>query len=220
MADAAYQAKYLTVARLLWDSSNGVPGDIPESYCEHLSHEYFDGDISFAPLLSRLEYTEGLESWEVEEAIEILGKVNPDDWPDLEDIESVSVEDLLEDDAEVQEEKFEYVEDNLGTSEKVERVLIETISAVFGDRVSEVRSEKGYFPNQKNGFLQEDDGTFAGMFTHDGKKYLFEVFPDEQGWTVTYRMHWKDIGDLPALSHEDDEKTNNYSHQVRNRGWK
>ena len=219
MADAAYQAKYLTVARLLWDSSNGVPGDIPESYCEHLNHEYSDGDISLAPLISRLEYTENLESWEIEEAVEMLGKVNPDDWPELEEIEGVSVEDLLkiyDEDA----SGFDFVEDNLSASEKVERVLIETISAVFGDRVSEIRSEKGYFPNPKNDFLQEDDGTFAGTFMHDGKKYLFEVFPDEQGWTVTYRMHWKDVSNLPPLAHEDDEKTNNYSHQVRHRGWK
>ena len=219
MADAAYQAKYLTVARLLWDSSNGVPGDIPESYCEHLNHEYSDGDISLAPLISRLEYTENLESWEIEEAVEMLGKVNPDDWPELEEIEGVSVEDLLkiyDEDA----SGFDFVEDNLSASEKVERVLIETISAVFGDRVSEIRSEKGYFPNPKNDFLQEDDGTFAGTFMHDGKKYLFEVFPDEQGWTVTYRMHWKDVSSLPPLAHEDDEKTNNYSHQVRHRGWK
>ena len=219
MADAAYQAKYLTVARLLWDSSNGVPGDIPESYCEHLNHEYSDGDISLAPLISRLEYTENLESWEIEEAVEMLGKVNPDDWPELEEIEGVSVEDLLkiyDEDA----SGFDFVEDNLSASEKVERVLIETISAVFGDRVSEIRSEKGYFPNPKNDFLQEDDGTFAGTFMHDGKKYLFEVFPDEQGWTVTYRMHWKDVSSLPPLAHEDDEKTYNYSHQVRHRGWK
>lgn len=219
MADDAYQAKYLTVARLLWDSSNGVPGDIPESYCEHLNHEYVDGDISLAPLISRLEYTENLESWEIEEAVEMLGKVNPDDWPELEEIEGVSVEDLLkiyDEDA----SGFDFVEDNLSAAEKVERVLIETISAVFGDRVSEIRSEKGYFPNPKNGFLQEDDGTFAGSFMHDGKKYLFEVFPDEQGWTVTYRMHWKDVSSLPPLAHEDDEKTNNYSHQVRHRGWK
>ena len=219
MSDGAYQAKYLTVARLLWDSSNGVPGDIPENYCEYLSHEYSDGDISLAPLISRLECTEGLETWEIEEAVELLGKVNPDDWPELEEIEGVSVEDLLkiyDEDA----SGFDFVEDNLSTSEKVERVLIETISAVFGDRVSEIRSEKGYFANPKNDFLHEDDGTFAGSFMHDGKKYLFEVFPDEHGWTVTYRMHWKDVSDLPALSHQDDEKTNNYSHQVRSRGWK
>jgi hypothetical protein len=219
MADAAYQAKYLAVARLLWDSSNGVPGSIPEDYCEHLNHEYIDGDISFASLLSRLDYTEGLESWEIEEAIEMLGKVNPEDWPDLEDIESVSAEDLLVHNPEVKED-YDFVEDNLSTAEKVEKVLIETISSVFGDKVSEIRSEKGYFPNPKNKFLQEEDGTFAGTFKYDNKKYLFEVFPDEQGWTVTYRMHWTDVDKLPKLSDSDNEKSTDYTRQVRNRGWR
>jgi hypothetical protein len=219
MSDSAYQAKYLTVARLLWDSSNGVPEGIPTDYCEYLNHEYIDGDVSFASLLSRLDYIEGLETWEIEEAIEMLGKVRPEDWPDLEDIESVSAEDLLNVDDE-HEEKCEFVEDNLSTAEKVEKVLIETISSVFGEKVSEIRSEKGYFPNPKNKFLQDEDGTFAGTFKYDDKKYIFEVFPDEQGWTVTYRMHWQDVDKLPKLSHSDNEKVNNYTRQVRNRGWK
>jgi hypothetical protein len=184
-----------------------------------LNHEYIDGDISFASLLSRLDYTEGLESWEIEEAIEMLGKVNPEDWPDLEDIESVSAEDLLIDNPEVKED-YDFVEDNLSTAEKVEKVLIETISSVFGDKVTEIRSEKGYFPNPKNKFLQEDDGTFAGTFKYDDKKYLFEIFPDEQGWTVTYRMHWADVDKLPKLSDSDNEKSTDYTRQVRNRGWR
>jgi hypothetical protein len=219
MADSAYQAKYLAVARFLWDASSGVPENIPEDYCEHLNHQYADGDVSFASLLSKLNYTESLEEWEVEEAIEILGKVNPHDWPNVEEIESVSAEELLrvydEDSSE-----FNFVEDNLSTAEKVEKTLSDVISSVFGAEVCEIRSEKGFFPNPKNNFLQEDDGTFAGTFTHDGKKFIFEVFPDEQGWTVTYRMHWSDVGDLPKLSHQDDEKVTNYTRQVRSRGWR
>jgi hypothetical protein len=215
MADAAYQAKYLSVARLLWDSVNGNPGDIPSDYCEHLSHEYLDGDVSFAPLISKLDHTEHLESWEIEEAIEMLGKVSPGDWPDPQDIESISAEALLHDFSE-----YEFVEDNLGTAEKTERVLTEAISSVFGARVSEIRSEKGYFAHHKNSFLQEDDGTFAGTFRHDGKKFMFEVFPDEQGWTVTYRMSAEDLDKLPEISHQDDEKKSDYTRQVRHRGWK
>jgi len=219
MADTAYQAKYLAVSRFLWDASKGVPENIPSDYCEYLNHEYRDGDVSFASLIRKLDYTEGLEEWEIEEAIELLGKVNPDDWPLLEDVESVSVQDLLKEDSDV-EENPEFVEDNLSTSEKVEKVLAETISSVFGAEVSEIRSEKGYYPNPKNHFLQEDDGTFAGTFSHEGKKFLFEVFPDEQGWTVTYRMHLEDVKKLPKLSHQDDEKVKDYSRQVRNRGWR
>ena len=215
MADAAYQAKYLSVARLLWDSVNGNPGDIPSDYCEHLSHEYLDGDVSFGPLISKLDYTEHLEGWEIEEAIEMLGKVSPSDWPDPKDIESISAEALLHDFTE-----FDFVEDNLSTAEMAEQVLSEVISSVFGDKVSEIRSEKGFFPNHKNSFLQEEDGTFAGTFKHDGKKFAFEVFPDEQGWTVTYRMSAEDLDKLPEMSHQDDEKKSDYTRQVRHRGWK
>lgn len=215
MADAAYQAKYLATARLLWDASHGVAEDIPEHYCEYLEHEYLDGDISLVPLLPKLDYTEHLEDWEVDEAIEMLGKVKPEDWPDIADIESISAEALLRDDGE-----YDFVEDNLSTAEKTEKVLAAAISSVFGAPVSEIRSEKGYFPNHKNHFLQEDDGTYAGTFSHDGKKYMFEVFPDEQGWTVTYRMHWNDLNDLPPVADQDNEKKNDYTRHVRNRGWR
>jgi hypothetical protein len=49
---------------------------------------------------------------------------------------------------------------------------------------------------------------------------MFEVFPDEQGWTVTYRMSAEDLDKLPEISHQDDEKKSDYTRQVRHRGWK
>lgn len=217
--DSAYQAKFLSMARLLWDASQGVPQDIPENYCEHLHHEYSDGDISLVPLLNRFDYSEGLEDFEIEEAIELLGKVSPGDWPEIEDVETVSIEDLLK----VYDEdytKFDFVEDNLSTAERVEKVLIEVISSVFGDRVSTIRSEKGYFANPKNNFLQEDDGTFAGTFMYDGNKFMFEVAPAEDGWICTYRMHWDSVDKLPPIPQQDDTNDNNYTRKVRNRGWK
>ena len=219
MADAAYQAKFLPMARLLWDASQGVPQDIPSDYCEHLHHEYTDGDISLVPLLNRFDYTEGLEDFEVEEAIEMLGKVSPTDWPHFEDIEGVSVEELLriyDEDA----SEFDFVEDNLSTAEKVEKVLIEVISSVFGDKVSTIRSEKGYFANPKNNFLQEEDGTFAGTFMYDGNKFMFEVAPAEDGWICTYRMHWDSVDKLPPIPQQDDQSKTDYTRKVRNRGWK
>ena len=219
MADAAYQAKYLGIARLLWQASEGDPGRIPLDYAEHLSHTYADGDISLASLLPKFDYTEGLEDFEVEEAIEMLGRVNPEDWPLVEDVEGVSVEELLrvyDEDA----SEFDFVEDNLSTAEKVEKVLIEVISSVFGDKVSTIRSEKGYFANPKNNFLQEDDGTFAGTFMHDGNKFMFEVAPAEDGWLCTYRMHWDSVDKLPPIPQQDDAKDNDYTRKVRNRGWK
>ena len=217
--DSAYQAKYLGIARMLWNASAGNPADIPSDYCEHLRHEYVDGDISLVALLNKFDYTEELEDFEIDEAIEALGKVDPDDWPNIDEIEGISIEELLhiyDEDA----SEFNFVEDNLSTSEKVEKVLIEVISSVFGDRVSTIRSEKGYYANPKNDFLQEDDGTFAGTFMYDGNKYLFEVAPAEDGWLCTYRMHWDAIDKLPPKHDEDDKNKNDYTRRVRHRGWK
>jgi hypothetical protein len=217
--DSAYTAKYLGIARMLWEASDGDPSSIPADYCEYLNHEYIDGDISLVSLLNKFDYTEGLEDFEVEEAIEAIGKVCPEDWPNIEDIEGVSVEDLLkvyDEDA----SEFNFVEDNLSTAEKVEKVLIEVISSVFGDKVSTIRSEKGYFANPKNNFLQEDDGTFAGTFEYDGNKFMFEVAPAEDGWICTYRMHWDSVNKLPPITQSDDETQTDYTRRVRHRGWK
>lgn len=219
MADAAYQAKFLSMARILWNASDGVPEDIPSSYCEYLHHRYSDGDISLAPLLSKFDFTEDLEDYEVEEAIELLGKVSPGDWPDIEDVEGVSVEDLLrvyDQDA----TEFSFVEDNLGTAEKVEQTLSEVISSVFGDKVSSIRSEKGYYANPKNNFLQEEDGTFAGTFEYQGNKFIFEVAPTEEGWVCTYRLHWDSAAKLPPVHDEEKKDKNDYTRRVRYRGWK
>ena len=180
MADTAYQAKYLSVSRILWDASKGVPENIPSDYCEYLNHEYRDGDVSFASLIRKLDYTEGLEEWEIEEAIELLGKVNPDDWPLLEDVESVSVQDLLNEDSEV-EENPEFVEDNLSTSEKVEKVLIDTISSVFGAEVSEVRSEKGFYPTLKIISFKRMMEPLQVLFLMKGKSFCLRFFQTSKG---------------------------------------
>ena len=207
------------MARLLWQASEGDPSRIPASYAEHLSHEYYDGDISLVGLLPKVENYSELEDHEIEEAIEMLGKVTPSDWPEVDDIEGVSLEELLrvyDEDA----SEFDFVEDNLSTAEKVEKGLIEVISSVFGDKVSTIRSEKGYFANPKNNFLQEDDGTFAGTFMYDGNKFMFEIAPAEDGWICTYRMHWDSVDKLPPIPQQDDQNDNDYTRRVRNRGWK
>lgn len=217
--DQAYTARYLSIARLLWNASEGDPSRIPEHYAEHLGHTYFDGSVSLVPLLPKFEDYSELEDFEIEEAIELLGKVNPGDWPDVEDISGISVEELLR----IYDESatgFDFVEDNLGTAERVEKVLTEVISSVFGDRVSNIRSEKGFFPNQKNNFLQEDDGTFAGMFSYDGNKFLFEIAPNEDGWLCTYRMHADSLDKLPPIPSKDDDSKNDYTRRLRHRGWK
>lgn len=219
MDDKAFQVKYLSMARLLWQASEGCPERIPSDYAGHLSHTFTDNDISLGCLLPKVEEFSEMEDVEIEEAIEILGKVNPEDWPAVEDVEGVSLEEMLR----VYDEdacSLDFVEDNLSTAEKVEKVLIEVISSVFGDKVSTIRSEKGYFANPKNNFLQEDDGTFAGTFMYDGNKFMFEVAPAEDGWICTYRMHWDSVDKLPPIPQQDDQSKNNYTRKVRNRGWK
>jgi hypothetical protein len=152
----------------------------------------------------------------------MLGKVTPSDWPNVEDIEGVSLEELLRvyDTDATDPEGLNFVEDNLSTAEKVEKVLIEAISSVFGDKVSTIRSEKGYYASPKNNFLQEDDGTFAGTFMYDGRKFIFEVAPSEDGWLCTYRIHWDEFSKLPPLHDEDTKDKNDYTRRVRHRGWK
>ena len=219
MDDKAFQVKFLSMARLLWEASEGYPERIPSDYTGHLSHTYVDGDVSLGSLLSKVEEFSEMEDVEIEEAIEMLGKVTPGDWPDVEDIEGVSLEELLrvyDEDA----SSLDFVEDNLSTAERVEKVLIEVISSVFGDKVSTIRSEKGYFANPKNNFLQEDDGTFAGTFMYDGNKFMFEVAPSEDGWVCTYRLHWDSLDKLPPVHDEDNKDKNDYTRRVRHRGWK
>jgi hypothetical protein len=220
--DAAYQAKYLGMARLLWEASEGDPSRIPPDYCEYFNHVYLDGDVSLVPLLNRIENYSELEDFEWDEAVEMLGKVTPRDWPNIEDIEEVSLAELLRvyDEDATDPEGFNFVEDNLSTAEKVEKVLIEVISSVFGDKVSTIRSEKGYYGSPKNNFLQADDGTFEGTFEYDDRKFIFEVYPDEQGWAVTYRLHWDEFKDLPPVHDEDKKDVTNYTRRVRHRGWK
>lgn len=207
------------MARLLWEASEGCPERIPSDYARHLSHTFADNDISLGCLVCKVEDFSEMDEVEIEEAIEMLGKVSPGDWPALEDIESVSLEELLrvyDEDA----SSLDFVEDNLSTAEEVEKTLIEVISSVFGDKVSTIRSEKGYFANPKNNFLQEDDGTFAGTFMYDGNKFMFEVAPAEDGWLLTYRMHWDSIDKLPPIPSEDDKSKNDYTRRVRHRGWR
>ena len=219
MDDKAFQSKYLAVARLLWEASEGCPENIPGYYAGHLSHTYVDGDVSLGNLLHKVEEFSEMDEEEIEEAIEMLGKVNPGDWPNFEDVQSISLEELLRIYDEDASDFENFVEDNLSTAEKVEKTLIAVISSVFGDKVSTIRSEKGYFPNQKNSFLQEEDGTFAGTFEYDGNKYIFEVAPAEDGWLCTYRLHWDAFKDLPPKT-EKEEKEKDYTRKIRNRGWK
>jgi hypothetical protein len=221
--DSAYTSKYLAIARMLWDASEGNPARIPEHYADHLRHDYIDGSVSLASLLNRFEHYEFVEDYEFEEAVEMLGKVNPNDWPNVEDITSVSLEDLLES-YEAKEDDFDFAEDNYGTAEKIEKGLAKVIESVLGEEVDNIRGKGGNYPSPDNNFLQQPDGTFAGTFNHADHKFNFEIYPDENGWTVTYRLSAESVDSLAPMHDEDktedDPTKKDYTRSPRNRGWK
>ena len=213
--DAAYQARYLGVAQTLIQASGGIPSGVPPAYAAHLNYTYSDGDISLAGLLPKLENFGGLEDYEIEEAIEILGKVSPEDWPYPDEIESVDVEELLH----VYDEdssSFDYMEAPGTTREKAELVLRHAIESVFGDVVSKVRSESGQYPDADNQYLQQPDGSYKGLFEYDGKKFDFSLAPDELGWSLEYRMTAKTFDSLPPIT----DMENQEEESSRNRGWR
>ena len=219
--DSAYQARYIPVARMLWEGSEADPSRIPRHYAEHLSYKYVDGDVSLASLIDRFQGYQGLEDYELEEVIEILGKVSPNEWPDPESVKSVDVESLLRVyDTCGEEEEFSYVETEVPgtTSEKAEKVLRHAIESVFGDKVQKVRSAKGEYPDEENGYLQEANGAFKGTFEFDGKDFDFTLEPDEAGWTLQYRMTASSFDSLPPVP-PDSVEGENVEKTRRNRGW-
>ena len=213
--DSAYSAKYLAVAKMLLDASGGDPARVPWSYAEHLRHDYADGSTSLAYLLPKFESVETLEDYELEEAIEMLGKVSPNDWPYPEDIETIHTEELLhiyDEDA----SSFNFAETPGTTSEKAELVLRHAIESVFGDTVDKVRSTSGKYPDEDNQYLQQPDGSYKGSFEFDGKKFDFQLEPDELGWTLQYRMTASAFDKLPPITDMD----NQAAESARNKGWR
>ena len=219
--DGAYQSKYLAVARMLWGASKGNPGSIPDSYCEHLSYQYSDGSVSLVSLLNKFEVERDLEDYEFDEAVEILGRVNPEDWPFEEDIEGIDVEKLLRmfDEEPVFAEDF--VEDNLGASENTQKTLTQIIESVFGAKISNIRDPSGHYPGPLNKFLQEEDGTFSGTFMHGDYKFDFEIAPTESGWLCTYRLNATSLDKVPPSPAKEGRprKKKSQPRRVRARGW-
>lgn len=220
-SDSAYFARVLPIARLLIEASRGDFERIPDDYSDHLYHEYEDGCVSLVPAISRFTLTDEIENWELDEAIELISKVEPYFWPDLADIESVDVVSLVREPEFLESEDF--VEDNLGTSEKVQRVLASVIQSVFEEKVDAIRDKSGDFPSLKNNFLQDKDGTFSGTFKFDNFKFLFEILPTEMGWVCTYRLDEKSLDGLKGsgnISKAEAKKQKQFKKNFRYKGWK
>lgn len=213
--DAAYLAKINPIARLLVESSCGDFNAIPSWYSDFLYHEYDDGDVSLMGTLSKFRSESGLESWELDDIFDLISKVDPDRWPDPDDIESVDTDRLVS--YHFSEECPEFVEDNLGASEKVQRVLKAVIESVFEDSVGTIRDKKGKFPSPSNNFLQSKDGTFEGTFKHGDFEFLFEVTPTESGWICSYRLSEKSLDKLEFPEPKKEVSVRRKS--FRARGW-
>ena len=218
-SDSAYSVQYSTMAHLLIEACEGNVAAIPQHYLDNFYHEFANGDISLVPALSKLDNAEDLEPWEFDEVLEFLHRVNPEGWPDVDSIESIDAFGLLEEDS---ESDLDFVEDNLGTAEKVERTLKSVIDSVFKDKVNSVRDRGGSYPSSANRFLQQDDGTFAGTFLHGAHKFLFEIAPREGGWICTYRMSESSLDSIPEIVKDvkRDDKEVSYNKSIRSKGWK
>jgi len=214
--DSAYLAKALPMARLLYEASRGDFECVPETYSEHFSHCFQDGDVSLLSAFSKFSIDGELENWELDEAIELLSKVEPDFWPDPESIEHLDLGGIFSNE---QEESLDFVEDNLSSSERAQKVLSVVIYSVFGEKVDTIRDRSGNFPSPKNSFLQDEDGTFSGTFKYGDYKFLFEVIPTEQGWVCTYRMDEKSLDSLEKNTDIKNKKKAPQHRKVRNRGW-
>ena len=204
------------MARLLYEASHGDFECVPENYSEHFKHCFQDGDVSLLSAFSKFSMDGELENWELDEAIELLSKVEPDFWPDPESIEHLDLGGIFSNGG---EETLDFVEDNLSSSERVQKVLSAVIYSVFGEKVDAIRDKSGGYPSPKNNFLQDEDGTFSGTFKFDSYKFLFEILPTEQGWVCTYRMDEKSLDSLEKNTDIKNKKQAPQHRKVRHRGW-
>jgi hypothetical protein len=227
-SDAAYLTKMSPIARLLVESSKGDFSAIPEWYADFLYHEYDDGDVSMMGTLPKFESENGLESWELDEIFDLLSKVDPEKWPFPQDVTSVDADSILAyqfDESVGIPESTDFVEDNLGASEKVQKVIKVVIESVFGSPVNSIRDHKGKFPSVKNNFLQGSDGSFEGTFLHGDLQFAFEVTPTESGWICAYRLNEKSLDKLDGNTSVKDVQSPEMQNKskvkkaFRRRGW-
>ena len=189
--DSQYQVQALRAVQTLLQGSGGVFSRIPESYANHLAHDYTDGSVSLLSKINTFEFTPDLEDWQIGEAIETLSKADPADWPALDDIESISLDSVYHGDRNTP--TFEDTEDFAEVSDmeygnKVARMFKSAIEHVFGQEVDSVGTSKGELPGKGNQYCKDGDG-FKGTFEHDGKRFQFELCKDENDeWHLAYKL--------------------------------
>jgi hypothetical protein len=136
-------------------------------------------------------FSPDLEDWQIGEAIESLTKVDPADWPLLDDIETISLDAVYHGDPDPVLDYSEYDFGEVSDMEygkKVARMFKSAIESVFGQEVSSVGDSSGRTPSKSGGYCKDGDG-YKGTFEHDGKKFEFELCKDEVGdWHLAYRL--------------------------------
>lgn len=182
----------MRAVQTLLQGSGGSFSRIPESYAQHLTHEYTDGSVSLLSKINTFEFSPELEDWQVQETLEDLMKVNPADWPLLDDIAIVDLDAVYRGDYEpdfdfAEFEDFAEVSD-MEYGNKVGRMFKSAIESVFGQEIDAVGDQSGKAPSRSGGYCKDGDG-FRGTFEHDGKKFHFELCKDDAGdWHLAYSL--------------------------------
>ena len=189
--DNQYQIQALRAVQTLLQGSGGIFSRIPESYARHLAHDYSDGSVSLLSKIDTFTFSPELEDWQIGEAIESLSKVDPADWPSLDDIESISLDSVYHGDKSTP--RFDDFNDYAEVSDmeygnKVARMFKSAIESVFGQEVDHVGTSKGEAPGKNNQYCKDGD-CFKGTFEHDGKVFDFEMVRDENDeWHLAYKL--------------------------------
>ena len=188
--DNKYKIEALRAVDILLQGANGDFQSIPDSYAQHLQHQYSEGNISLLSAINKFTYSSDLEDHQIEECLEILMDVNPNDWPDPEDISTVSLDAVYEDYSHSYTENYEDFAEisEMEYGAKVAKMFKNAIESVFGSEVESVGTSNGKTPDKNNQFCREKD-SFKGTFVHDKKKFQFELCKDDNNeWHLAYTL--------------------------------
>jgi hypothetical protein len=129
------------------------------------------------------------------EAVDALMRVNPNEWPNPENVQEVQASKLLyeiePEDFNFSEKEWEFAEPE-DLSAKIEKFLKKVIASVYMDGVTAVTDSEGNPPNMSNNYLLSEDGKiFSGVFFDGGgeeeKSFPFTITETEEGkWSIKY----------------------------------
>ena len=201
--DRAFADAAKRVTDLLWETTGGDLSAFPRSYLETLRHEFAEGTVSMLEVIDRVDLGPDATYEDYCEVVEALLEVDPNQWPNPDDIQAVDSDELLfeiEPDFDFSEFDFadevieeaavargpggeiveEEVIDEQGLdplSEKMELFLKKIISSVYTEGVTDVTDTDGNPPTSANNYLLSDDAkSFNGIF-YGGKGDQAERFP-------------------------------------------